>query len=101
MTAEDIRRFGYTSLADVLRGVRGLYVTNDRNYTYIGVRGFLRPGDYTTRVLVLIDGHRLNDNVYDSGSVGRESMLDVELIDRVEVIRGPVLRSMAAARSSA
>jgi outer membrane receptor for ferrienterochelin and colicins len=89
VTAEDIRRFGYTSLADVLSGVRGLYVTNDRNYTYLGVRGFLRPGDYTTRVLVLIDGHRLNDNVYDSGSIGRESMVDVELIDRVEVIRGP------------
>lgn len=89
VTGEDIRRFGYTNLADVLRGVRGLYVTNDRNYTYLGVRGFLRPGDYSTRVLVLIDGHRLNDNVYDSGSVGTESMVDVELIDRVEVIRGP------------
>ncbi|MDY6948825.1 MAG: TonB-dependent receptor [Pseudomonadota bacterium] len=89
VTAEDIRRLGYTSLAEVLRGVRGLYVTNDRNYTYLGVRGFLRPGDYTTRVLVLIDGHRLNDNVYDSGSIGRESMVDVELIERVEVIRGP------------
>jgi iron complex outermembrane receptor protein len=89
VTAEDIRRFGYTTLADVLSGVRGLYVTNDRNYTYLGVRGFLRPGDYTTRVLVLVDGHRINDNVYDSGAIGREAMLDVELIDRVEVIRGP------------
>ncbi len=89
VTAEDIRRSGFTSLADVLRGVRGLYVTDDRNYTYLGVRGFLRPGDYNTRVLVLIDGHRLNDNVYDSGSVGRDSMIDVELIERVEIIRGP------------
>ncbi|GFE83922.1 hypothetical protein GCM10011487_59220 [Steroidobacter agaridevorans] len=89
VTAEDIRRFGYTDLVDVLRGVRGLYATDDRNYTYLGVRGFLRPGDYDTRVLVLIDGHRLNDNVYDSGSVGRDSMLDAELIERVEVIRGP------------
>ncbi|WP_322110982.1 TonB-dependent receptor plug domain-containing protein [Steroidobacter gossypii] len=89
VTAEDIRRSGHNNLADVLRGVRGLYVTDDRNYTYLGVRGFLRPGDYSTRVLVLIDGHRLNDNVYDFGSVGRESMIDVELIDRVEIIRGP------------
>jgi iron complex outermembrane receptor protein len=89
VSAEDIRRFGYTDLLDVLRGVRGLYVTDDRNYTYLGVRGFLRPGDYNTRVLVLIDGHRLNDNIYDSGSAGRDSMLDVELIERVEVIRGP------------
>ncbi|MET0533169.1 MAG: TonB-dependent receptor [Steroidobacter sp.] len=89
VTAEDIRRFGYGSLADVLSGVRGLYVTNDRNYTYLGMRGFLRPGDYSTRVLVLVDGHRLNNNVYDSGLIGREAMLDVELIERVEVIRGP------------
>jgi len=89
VTAEDIRRFGYTNLADVLSGVRGLYVTNDRNYSYLGVRGFLRPGDYTTRVLVLIDGHRINDSIYDAGSIGREAMVDVELIDRVEVIRGP------------
>ena len=89
VTAEDIRRFGYNDLADVLRSVRGLYVTNDHNYTYIGIRGFLRPGDYSTRVLVLIDGHRMNDNIYDSGSVGRDVMPDVELIERVEVIRGP------------
>jgi len=89
VTAEDIRRFGYTNLGEVLAGVRGLYVTNDRNYTYLGVRGFLRPGDYTTRVLLLIDGHRLNDNIYDSGAIGREAGLDVELIERVEVIRGP------------
>jgi iron complex outermembrane receptor protein len=89
VTAEEIRRFGYTSFADVLRSVRGLYVSNDRNYTYLGIRGFNRPGDYNTRVLVLVDGHRLNDNVYDSGSVDRDAMLDVELIDRVEVIRGP------------
>jgi len=89
VTAEEIRRFGYTSFADILRSVRGLYVTNDRNYTYLGIRGFDRPGDYNTRVLVLIDGHRLNDNVYDSGSIDRDAMLDVQLIDRVEVIRGP------------
>lgn len=89
VTADEIRRFGYTSFQDVLRSVRGIYVTDDRNYSYLGIRGFLRPGDYNTRVLVLIDGHRLNDNVYDSGSIGRDSMLDVGLIDRVEVIRGP------------
>jgi outer membrane receptor for ferrienterochelin and colicins len=89
VTAEEIRRLGHASFADVLRSVRGLYVTDDRNYAYLGIRGFNRPGDYNTRVLVLIDGHRLNDNIYDSGSVGRDGMLDVELIDRVEVIRGP------------
>ncbi len=89
VTSEDIRRAGYTSFADIMRSVRGLYVSDDRNYSYLGVRGFHRPGDYNTRMLVLIDGHRLNDNVYDSGSTDRDGMLDVELIDRVEIIRGP------------
>ena len=65
VTAEDIRRFGYRTLVDALRGIRGLYVSDDRNYPYLGIRGFLRPGDYNTRVLVTIDGHRMNDNIYD------------------------------------
>ncbi|MFL6547932.1 MAG: TonB-dependent receptor plug domain-containing protein [Povalibacter sp.] len=89
VTADEIRRFGHRTLSDVLRSVRGLFVSSDRNYTYLGFRGFHRPNDYTTRVLVLINGHRINDNVYDSGTIGREGMVDVELIDRVEIIRGP------------
>lgn len=89
ITADEIRRYGYTTLADILRSVRGFYVTNNRNYSFVGTRGFNRPGDYNSRVLVMIDGHRINDNVYGQGSVGGEFALDVDLIDRVEIIRGP------------
>jgi outer membrane receptor for ferrienterochelin and colicins len=89
VTSEEIERFGYRTFADLLRGVRGFYVTYDRNYSYVGTRGFLRPGDYNSRVLLLIDGHRLNDNIYDQGFMGTEFPLDVDLIDRVEVVRGP------------
>jgi iron complex outermembrane receptor protein len=89
ITAEEIARFGHRTLADVLRSVRGFYVTSDRNYSYLGVRGFSRPGDYNARVLLLVDGHRLNDNIFGSALIGTEFPLDVELIDRVEIIRGP------------
>jgi outer membrane receptor for ferrienterochelin and colicins len=89
VTAEDIRRHGHRTLADVLKSVRGFYTTNDRNYTYIGVRGFARPGDYNTRVLLLINGHRLNDPVYDMAPIGSDFPVDVSLIDHVEIIRGP------------
>jgi outer membrane receptor protein involved in Fe transport len=89
VNADEIRRQGYRTLADVLRGVRGFYVTNDRNYSYVGVRGFQRPGDYNGRVLLLLNGHRMNDTVYEQALLGTESPIDVELLERVEVIRGP------------
>jgi outer membrane receptor for ferrienterochelin and colicins len=88
VTSADIQNYGYRTLADILRAVRGFYVTYDRNYSYLGVRGFGRPGDYNSRVLLLVDGHRINDDVYSQGLLGTEFPLDVDLIDRVEVIRG-------------
>jgi outer membrane receptor for ferrienterochelin and colicins len=89
ISADDIDRYGYRTLADALRSVRGFYITNDRNYSYLGVRGFSRPGDYNARILLLIDGHRLNDNVFGSALLGTEFPLDIELIQRIEIIRGP------------
>ena len=89
ITSEEIQRYGYRTLADILRNVRGFYVTYDRNYSYLGVRGYGPPGDYNSRIALLIDGHRFNDNIYDAALIGTEFPIDVDLIDRVEVIRGP------------
>ena len=89
ITADEIQKYGHRTLADILRSVHGLYVTYDRNYHFLGVRGFNRPGDYNSRVLLLLDGHRINDNIYDTATVGTEFPLDVDLIDRIEIIRGP------------
>ncbi len=89
ITAEDIHRYGWRTLADILRAVRGLVVTYDRNYSYANVRGFGRPGDYNTRVLLLVDGHRLQDAVFDLSMLGTEAAIDVDLIEHVEIVRGP------------
>lgn len=89
VTADEIRKFGYRTLADILQSLPGLYTTYDRTYTYLGVRGFSRPGDYNSRVLVMVDGHRVNDNLFGASYIGREFILDPDLIDRVEVVRGP------------
>jgi outer membrane receptor for ferrienterochelin and colicins len=89
ITADEIARSGYRTLADILRGVRGIYVVNDRNYTVIGTRGFALPGDYNSRILLLINGHRVNDNVYGQAEVGAEFGLDPAMFERVEIIRGP------------
>lgn len=89
VTARDIDTYGYRTLSDIIRSVPGFNVTYDRNYSYVGVRGFQRPGDYNSRVLLLIDGHRLNDPIYDEAYIGTEFAMDVGLIDRVELVRGP------------
>lgn len=89
VTSEEIRQFGWRTLGDVLRSLPSFYVTDDRNYSYVGVRGFDRPGDYSTRILLLLDGLRTNNNIYDQAFVGSELVVDADLIDRIEVIRGP------------
>lgn len=89
VTASEIKMYGYRTLSDILQSVRGFYTTYDRNYTYLGVRGFTRSGDYNTRILLLLDGHRINDAVYNAAPMGTEFPVDVDLIDRVEIIRGP------------
>jgi iron complex outermembrane receptor protein len=89
ITAEEIARHGYRTLADILQGVRGMYVTNDRNFTFMGTRGFSKPGDYNSRILLLVNGHRVNDNVFGQASIGAEFGLDPAVVERVEIIRGP------------
>jgi outer membrane receptor for ferrienterochelin and colicins len=89
VTAEEIKMFGYRTLADILESVPGFSVINDRNYRYVGIRGFGMPGDYGTRMLLLVDGVRQNDTVYQSGYVGHELVVDIDLVERVEIIRGP------------
>jgi len=86
---DEIQKYGYRTLADLLQTVRGFYITYDRNYSYLGVRGFQRPGDYNSRILILIDGRRVNDNIYAQGYLGTEFPVDLDMVDRVEIIRGP------------
>ena len=101
VTADEIKKFGYRTLADILRSVRGFYVTSDRGYSFIGVRGVNRPGDFGGRVLINIDGHRLNDPLFDSAPADTDFPLDVDLIERVEVIRGTGFFSTATTHFSA
>jgi len=89
VTADEIQKYGYRNLADILRSVPGFYVTYDRDYTFVGVRGFGRLGDWNSRILILIDGHRSNNNVLGQAMLGNEFLVDVDMIERVEIVRGP------------
>ena len=89
VTADEIKRYGYRNLAEIVGSVAGFYSNYDRTNNYIGLRGLSLPGDYNTRVLVMLNGHRLNENIYDSTGFGIDGIVDVDLIEQVEIIRGP------------
>jgi len=89
ITSNAIREYGYRTLKDVLNSIPGLYTTYDRNYSYLGVRGFGLPGDYNTRILMLLDGQRVNENVYDSFGIDYDGIVNIDLIERVEFSSGP------------
>jgi iron complex outermembrane receptor protein len=89
ITSQDIKDYGYKTLYDVLQNVRGFYLSNDRNYSYLGARGFSRPTDYNDRILILVNGHRLNENFSGSVDLGNGVFPDLSTIDQIEVVRGP------------
>src|ERR1700687_2087940 len=41
ITADEIEKYGYRTLSDVLQSVPGFYVTNDRKFSDIGIDGLL------------------------------------------------------------
>lgn len=56
ITSDDIRRYGWRNLDQALATLPGLSFTSDGSYSYLGARGLSIPGDYNTRVLLLVDG---------------------------------------------
>ena len=89
ITRDEIRTFGWRTLDEALASLPGIYATYDRQYAYLGTRGFGLPGDFNTRLLVTINGNRTNDGIYDGGPMGRQLPLDLGLVERIEFIPGP------------
>ncbi len=86
---QELRALGLPTVWEAVRGVRGIYLNDDRGYPTIGFRGFGRPGDYGNRVLVLVDGQPMSDNWIWSSYVGNDFRTDLEDVERIEVVRGP------------
>lgn len=89
ITREEIQAFGWRTVAEAIASLPGVSQTYDRQYSYVGARGLSIPGDLNTRLLVTIDGNRVNDSLYDQGYLGREFPLDIGLVERIEFIPGP------------
>ena len=89
VTAEDIQRFGYRTLAEILESMRGLHVGFDGEYHYLAGRGFGKPGDFAGRIMLLIDGYPVADSIFNHLYLGDDGLLDPSVIERVEYVPGP------------
>ncbi|MDH5329279.1 MAG: Plug domain-containing protein, partial [Aquincola sp.] len=89
ITRGEIQTFGWRTLGAALASLPGIHTTYDRQYGYVGARGFGLPGDFNTRILITVNGNRLNDATYDGGPSGGAFPLDMDLIERIEFIPGP------------
>lgn len=88
LTDEDIRRFGATSIPEVLRLVPGVHVGMiDANKWAVAVRGF--NGRYSNKLLVLIDGRSVYTPFFSGAYWDAQPPLFMEDIKRIEVVRGP------------
>jgi len=87
ITAEDIRRGGFTSIPEALRIVPGVQVARiDASRWAISIRGFRE--EFSNKLLVLIDGRPVYTPLF-GGVVWAEQNLAMQDVERIEVIRGP------------
>ncbi|HSA23250.1 MAG TPA: TonB-dependent receptor plug domain-containing protein, partial [Myxococcota bacterium] len=85
ITREEIRRSGARDLQDVLRLVPGFQLGADvMDTVLLGVRGLWAAEG---KVLILLDGHEMHEPMYTNAQL--TNRFSAELIERLEVIRGP------------
>jgi outer membrane receptor for ferrienterochelin and colicin len=85
ITSEEIQNAGARDMIDVLRMVPGIDVLQDNQFALgIGIRG---NWGNEGKVLVLMDGHYMNELLYQTVLFGNH--FSVEMIERIEIIRGP------------
>ncbi|WP_437589927.1 TonB-dependent receptor domain-containing protein [Sorangium sp. So ce1000] len=86
---QELRAMGYPTIAEALRGVRGVFTTYDGVYTFAGVRGINLPGDFGNRMLTLLNGHSMNDSWVNLSYFDYLARTDMEDVERIEIVRGP------------
>ena len=90
VSADRIKRFGYRTVGEAIAGVAGMYLVDNRDSYTIGIRGLNIPGDFNTRILVLVDGASINEAWGSFAGIGFDNFVSIDDISRIEVIRGPV-----------
>jgi outer membrane receptor protein involved in Fe transport len=90
ITAEELRRHGIHAIDEALNYLATSVIVERGQYAPdIGVRGVLISADYGDHVLLLVNGHTINDQWAGAAYFDRGAGIPFELIDHLEVILGP------------
>jgi iron complex outermembrane receptor protein len=90
VSRDEIRRWGYQSVADVLRHVAGVYVIDDHIVPNVGIRGV--SGGLRSEsglIKVMINGRSVAFRSTAGNWLGAE-LVPLSAVQQIEVIRGPV-----------
>jgi outer membrane receptor for ferrienterochelin and colicins len=90
ITADDLRRFGIRSLDEAINYLAlGMLTQNPLHSVDIGARGVLLTSDFGNHVLLLVNGHAMNEQWDGTAYFERGAAIPFELIDHIEIILGP------------
>lgn len=88
LTREDIERWGYRSIAEVLTHVVGFYVLDDHMVPNAGVRGVSAGLRGESSILkVMVDGHSVAFRHTSGNWLGPE-LIPMSAVERIEIVRG-------------
>ncbi|MBN2144230.1 MAG: TonB-dependent receptor, partial [Candidatus Aureabacteria bacterium] len=86
----ELKLFHFRTLGEALRSATGFVAGNDPAFDQFIIRGIGIPYDYNTRVLILINGHPLNEWIGNSAlDVGEKFLIPLEAVKQIEITRGP------------
>jgi iron complex outermembrane receptor protein len=90
VSREEIERYGFRTVSDVLNFASlGSFASYDRRYDLAGSRGLFFVEDFNTRILVMLNGHALNEPWANFAGIGREMLVPLDLVERIEIVYGP------------
>jgi outer membrane receptor protein involved in Fe transport len=90
ISSDDLRRYGIQSLDEAINFLSlGMVTQNPLHSVDIGARGVLLTGDFGNHVLLLVNGHAMNEQWDGTAYFERGAAIPMELIDHIEIIVGP------------
>lgn len=90
VSGDELRRYGVRTLEEALNFLAlGAAAETTLGGSQVGMRGVLLAGDSGNHVLLLLDGHVVNEAWNGTAHFGRGAGIPIEIVDHVEVILGP------------